>query len=383
MLYDQEALSAREKVWLAGYATRSEGSLGRTHPEVELGSHRTAFQRDRDRVIHSSAFRRLEYKTQVFVNGEGDHYRTRLTHTLEVAQVARSLAVALGLHETLTETLALAHDLGHPPFGHGGEATLDQLMREAGEDGFEHNRQALRVVTELEQHALEYSGLNLCFETLEGIAKHEATRAEGAASLADRFRPEWRPSLEAQVANVADETAYVVHDLDDGLRSGLIRDLEVAELRLWRSVDLPEAAWSEHPAARKVRSSRLLGYLIEDLLAETEQRLRRGAITSLEQVRACQVPLVGHRSETSAELEQLRGFLGEHLYRHPRVLKQVYRAEQVLRAIFVAYAQRPVMLPKSVQQRFGAVGLARALCDYVAGMTDRFAFQEFEVLGGA
>ena len=358
MLFERASLEQRERDCLAPYAVLAGDARGRKHPESE-SRFRTAFQKDRDRVIHSNAFRRLEYKTQVFVNNQGDHYRTRLTHTLEVAQVAKSIARALGLNEDLTETIALAHDLGHPPFGHAGEDTLNRLAKAHGDaDGFDHNKQSLRIVTKLERRYQAFAGLNLSWEVLEGIMKHET-----AYTVDDvRWEPDKQPSLEAQLVDLADELAYNVHDLDDGLRSGHLRGQQIAEVpliaemltRLELDPDLlnnhSNRAGAQHEdAARYWFVRELLGYLINDTIEHSQQALVTGNITSLENVRGAGCKLVSPSSDVSEKLVNLKHFLYENLYYHYRQIRMTKKAERVLEQLFNAYADTPTMLPFRVQ----------------------------------
>ncbi len=379
MLFTREALLERERATLAPYATLGADSRGRTYPEAE-STYRTPYQKDRDRVLHTTAFRRLEYKTQVFVNHQGDYYRTRLTHTLEVAQVARSVALALGLNETLAETISLAHDLGHPPFGHAGEGILNDLMRDYG--GFEHNRQSMRIVTKLEDRYEGFPGLNLTWETLEGIAKHETLFTQPETRGIPGYEPDWSPSLEAQLANIADETAYNAHDLDDGLRSGLITPANLAGLALWDrfTAQLKFDPLHVHEKERRVLIRELLGWMITDLIQETERRLQAANVQNLMDVREHRGPLVGPSVEAARDLRELKAFLRARLYHHHRVERQVHKAEHILTTLFKAYLGRPAMLPPDVQAREHDVGLERAVCDYLAGMTDRFAMDEYQKL---
>ncbi len=371
MLYTRDRLLALEDETLAPYAMRASQTRGREHPEEE-SAYRTPYQKDRDRVIHTTAFRRLEYKTQVFVNYEGDYYRTRLTHTLEVAQVARSLARALGLNEDLAETVALAHDLGHPPFGHAGERVLAELMADHG--GFDHNAQSLRIVTHLEKRYPGFRGLNLTYEVREGIAKHET-----AYDVPDSAFGEGRPTLEAQIVNLADEIAYNAHDLDDGLRSGLLGPADLLEVPLLREV--AAEAGIELPSleefSRRVLIRELLGALITDVIHATHARLEQNRIQSVEDVRRFPAPLAAYSEEMAGKVAELRNFLYRNLYRHWRILRQVGKARHVLERLFTAYIRMPEMLPPTVQEAAEAEGLYRAVCDYVAGMTDRFALDEY------
>jgi dGTPase len=382
MLFARERLEQREQQSLAPYAALAGNSRGRVYPEPE-SAYRTAFQKDRDRVVHTTAFRRLEYKTQVFVNYEGDYYRTRLTHTLEVVQVAKSIARALGLNEDLCETIALAHDLGHPPFGHAGERVLNQLMQQvpvldrASDDpgGFDHNRQSLRIVTYLEQRYPGFRGLNLTWESREGIVKHETLYDQPSAQ---GYEPQYRPTLEAQIVNLADEIAYNAHDLDDGLRSGLLQPAQLVEVPLLQqlavALELPLIQLNER--SRRVFVRELLGWLINDCIQTTHNQLELHRIVSLGQIKALSRPLVSYSAPLEEQLGQLRRFLFAHLYRHPHVYRQIHKARQVLEQLFAAYLADPLLLPVTVQKAMATEGLARAVCDYMAGMTDRFALEE-------
>ena len=375
MLFDRAQLEEAQRKTLAPYACFSDATRGRVHPEEE-SAYRTAFQKDRDRVIHTTAFRRLEYKTQVFVNYEGDYYRTRLTHTLEVAQVAKSISRALGLNEDLTETIALAHDLGHPPFGHAGESSLDRLAREAG--GFDHNKQSLRIVTRLEARYADFPGLNLTWETLEGIMKHET---EYDVPDSD-WEPDKRPSLEAQVVNVADELAYNAHDLDDGLRSGHLSPDQIAGVpvvgELMRHLGM--AADGFDSFQRYVLIRELLGLMIEDVIRNTDRQLREAGVSTLEDVREAPTPLVGSGPELQGKLAELKRFLYENLYFHHRLIRMTKKADMLLERVFEAYRETPEMLPPQVQGGIEERGVVRAVTDYLAGMTDRFAIDEYRRL---
>lgn len=357
-------LEAREAATLAPYATLSAQSRGREYPEAESAT-RTAFQKDRDRILHTTAFRRLEYKTQVFVNAQGDHYRTRLTHTLEVGQVARSVALTLGLNETLAEAIALAHDLGHPPFGHAGERVLDTLMAEYGappENTFDHNTQARRIVTRLEDRYPDFPGLNLTLETLDGLNKHDR------AGLGP-------PSLEAQLVDAADALAYTAHDLDDGLRSGLLTPQQLETLPLWRELlaRVPVQSPQLTERDRRTLHRELLGWLIEDLTTASEAAICASGVTSAAEVRALPERLITYSTPMRELLHETGLFLREHLYRHWRVEMQVEQAARLLQTLFTAYLARPSMLPPQVRVQAELDGLPRAICDFMAGMTDRYA----------
>lgn len=362
-------LEAREAATLAPYAALSAESGGREYPEPESEA-RTAFARDRDRVLHTGAFRRLEHKTQVFLNVRGDHYRTRLTHTLEVAQVARSAALRLCLNETLAEAQALAHDLGHPPYGHAGERLLDGLVRAHGEaSGFDHNLQARRTVTQLEDRYPDFPGLNLTRTVLDGLNKHER------AGLG-------QPTLEAQLVDVADALAYTAHDLEDGLRSGLLLEGDLLELGLWREL-LARTGLSGVNLSKRERRTlhrELLGFLIGDLTAASAAAITASGVGSVADVRAQPGYLICHSPAVAALLSETRQFLFAHLYRHWRVEMQVAQAEQILTTLFEAYLARPQMLPPAYAARLAGAGEVRTVCDFLAGMTDRYALDMYEEL---
>lgn len=372
MTVERERLERLEDQALAPYGVRSRATRGRAYPEDEP-RYRTAFQRDRDRILHTTAFRRLEYKTQVFVIYEGDYYRTRLTHTLEVAQIGRTLARALGANEDLVEAICLAHDLGHPPFGHAGEASLDRLM--VGAAGFDHNRQSLRIVTELERRFPEFPGLNLTWEVREGIVKHET---EYDVADAKGYDPALRGHLEAQIANAADELAYSAHDLDDGLRSGLITPSQLRGLRLWRRLTEQLGAEAdpleELDRHRVIR--RMIGLEVDDLLQQTSANLAGASAASFTDIQRLSRNVVEHSTAQSDETRELKDFLYQNMYRHPHVLAMQSEAERTVTSLFETFTSRPELLPEDVSSRIDRIGLPRAVCDYIAGMTDRFATQE-------
>jgi dGTPase len=378
MIFNREALEAREAHNLAPYGLRSRASRGRAYQPDPEPDDRTAFQRDRDRVLHTTAFRRLEYKTQVFVNFEGDYYRTRLTHTLEVAQIGRTVARALGANEDLVEAICLSHDLGHPPFGHSGEVALNQLMQAYG--GFDHNKQSLRIVTELERRYPEWPGLNLTWEVREGIVKHET---EYDIADAGAFDPEKRGHLEAQICNAADELAYTAHDLDDGLRSGLLDVPDLAGLDLWERVRA-SIGWQgdtldELTRHRLIR--RLIGIEVDDLVQATNGRIEAANAASVDDLQRLPHNVIGWSDTLAAENRQLKRFLFENMYRHYRVVRMQVKAEAILSALFQAYLGEPAQLPREIRQRADALGdLPRAVCDYIAGMTDRYALDEHSKL---
>ncbi|MCI0749250.1 MAG: deoxyguanosinetriphosphate triphosphohydrolase [Nevskiales bacterium] len=373
---------------LAPYAARPEHSRGRRYSEPPPGT-RTEYQRDRDRIIHSTAFRRLEYKTQVFVNHEGDLFRTRLTHSLEVAQIARTLARNLSLNEDLCEAIALAHDLGHTPFGHAGQDALHACLRAYG--GFEHNAQSLRVVDELEDKYADFRGLNLTFETREGILKHcSLRRARTLGEIGERFLKRHQPGLEAQVANLADEIAYNNHDIDDGARAGLL-DLEQLQsvplvARQLRSVDKTYQRLSSKQR-RHETVRRLINVLVTDLTETSRAHLARTRPESIDDVRRLKQPLIAFSAERRAEATALKRFLYEHLYRHPRVYRMTVKAQQVVQELFAAFFDKPRLMPPehfeiavAAEKTNGKHGRARTVADFIAGMTDRYALDEHERL---
>ncbi|GAB4467196.1 MAG: deoxyguanosinetriphosphate triphosphohydrolase [Burkholderiaceae bacterium] len=360
---------------LAPYAARSTATRGRTHPEPPTVA-RSEFQRDRDRIVHSTAFRRLEYKTQVFVNHEGDLFRTRLTHSLEVAQIGRSIARNLHVNEDLVEAIALAHDLGHTPFGHAGQEALHECMKPYG--GFEHNLQSLRVVDELEERYGGFDGLNLCFETREGILKHcslENARTLGA--LGERFITRRQPTLEAQIANLADEIAYNNHDIDDGLRSGLLSLPQIEEVPIFaRHVRDVRERYPALAERRLIHETvrRMINTLIIDLIEETRRRIAAVEPDSVDAVRAAP-PLIAFSEPVRREADELKRFLGDHLYRHYRVMRMASKARRIVGELFEAFMDDPRLLPPDHRAR-AERDRPRAIADYVAGMTDRYAIKE-------
>ncbi len=364
---------------LAPYAASDAHSRGRRHPEPPPTA-RSEFQRDRDRIIHSNAFRRLVYKTQVFVNHEGDLYRTRLTHSLEVAQIARSVARSLRANEDLVEAVALAHDLGHTPFGHAGQDALNECMRPFG--GFEHNLQSLRVVDELEERYGEFDGLNLCFETREGILKHcSLENARKLGDVGERFIRKQQPSLEAQLANLADEIAYNNHDIDDGVRSGLLTLSQLLEVPLVaRHAHAVREAYPHLGERRLVHETvrRMINTLVVDLVAESQQRIAAARPTSIDDVRAAP-PLLGFSPAVRAEADELKRFLFRNLYRHYRVMRMTAKARRIVVDLFNAFMEEPRLLPTDHQVR-AEQDRPRAIADYVAGMTDRYAMKEHQRL---
>jgi dGTPase len=361
---------------LAPWAVTDEISRGRAFAEPRPKS-RSEFQRDRDRIVHSAAFRRLEYKTQVFVNHEGDLFRTRLTHSIEVAQIARSIARALHLNDDLTEAVALAHDLGHTPFGHAGQDALNECMREYG--GFEHNLQSLRIVDRLEERYGAFDGLNLMFETREGILKHcSPACARELGDLGYRFLNNLRPSLEAQICNLADEIAYNNHDVDDGLRSGLISVEQLEGLSLFaRHAAAVDREYPVLPGRRRVHeiNRRMIDAQVTDLLTESSARIANAAPHALADVHVAP-PLIGFSAQMLAENRALKTFLREHLYRHYQVLRMTVKARMIIRDLFGLFVGDACLLPPQYQVMAAAEGLPRATADYIAGMTDRYAIKE-------
>lgn len=376
MYFKREQLETNEERNLAPYGLRSKATKGRFYPEGEP-EYRTAFQRDRDRILHTTAFRRLEYKTQVFIIHEGDYYRTRLTHTLEVAQIGRTIARTLGANEDLEEAICLAHDLGHSPFGHSGEVALGRLMKDYG--GFDHNKQSLRIVTELEERYPEFPGLNLTWEVREGIVKHES---EYDIADASDYNPDLRGHLEAQIANAADELAYTAHDLDDGLRSGMITPKMLEGITLWeilvKSVGWRGGDLDDLSRHRLIR--RLIGLEVTDLVTATDQCLRENSVRSVEELQLLRFNVIGFSEDMHRRNRQMKDFLYVNMYRHHRVVRMAVKAERIITDLFNAYQSEPAMLPQHVQGFIESRGLERIICDYIAGMTDRFALQEHSKL---
>ncbi|MGC2457972.1 MAG: deoxyguanosinetriphosphate triphosphohydrolase [Gallionellaceae bacterium] len=364
---------------LQAYAVDESNSRGRLiHEPAPEG--RNEFQRDRDRIIHSAAFRRLEYKTQVFVNHEGDLFRTRLTHSIEVAQIGRSIARRLKLNEDLVEALALAHDLGHTPFGHAGQDALNTCMKDYG--GFEHNLQSLRVVDMLEVRYAAFNGLNLCFETREGILKHcSGANAEKLGDVAERFLQGFQPTLEAQITNLADEIAYNNHDVDDGLRSGLLTLEQLASVRLFaRHLDAVRKVYPDLDDRRLIHETvrRMINALVTDLIHETEKNIKLHAISNLNDVRKSP-PVAAFSAEMHEQNRELKIFLRTHLYRHYRVMRMSAKAHRIISNLFKAFMEDSRLLPPQYQRQ-AEDDRARAVSDYIAGMTDRYAIREHKRL---
>jgi dGTPase len=369
-----------ERLDLAAYAAQSRNSRGRKYQEL-FKDDRPAFERDRDRIIHCAAFRRLEYKTQVFVNHEGDYYRTRLTHSLEVAQIGRGIARRLHLNEDLVEALSLAHDLGHTPFGHTGEEVLNRLMASYG--GFEHNRQSLRIVELLEERYPDFNGLNLSWETREGIIKHSSDYDIPDGSGFEEFHPDKRPTLEAQIIDLADEIAYNNHDIDDGLKAGYLDPKSLMKIDIWAETYSRVAAkYPGLPEDRQVLQtiSHLIGFLILDLVEMTRDNISSKDIKSLEDVHKQLGNLVMFSDNTAARNRELKAFLYKNLYSHYKVERMRIKAERFMTLLFENYLQHPTLLPTTYQLKYAQYGQERVVCDYIAGMTDRYALDEYKRL---
>ena len=374
-LVDRAVLEAREDQLLAPFGMRSARSRGRRHPEPE-DPLRTCYQRDRDRIIHSSSFRRLEYKTQVFVNHEGDNYRTRLTHSLEGAQIGRSAARALGLNEELTECLVLGHDLGHTPFGHSGERAMDELMKDHG--GFEHNQQTLRILELLEERYPGFPGLNLTWEVREGVIKHQQ---DSDARAPAEYAPGQSPTLEAQLVDFVDEIAYNNHDIDDGLASGMFTPENIRAAGLFREAhDEVLAEGIDERIMRHQVVRRIINRCIRDLLETTRRQLESARIGSVEDVRGAGRRLVGYSDDMAARVRELKDFLFRNMYRHYRVVRMGDKAGRIVRDLFESFVGEPLQLPPHYYERVGREGAHRVVCDYIAGMTDRFALDEHRKL---
>lgn len=373
----REDLEKREERELAPFAAKSSRSEGRVHPEKEH-PYRTAFQRDRDRIIHSAAFRRLEYKTQVFVNHEGDYYRTRLTHTMETAQIGRSIGRVLELNEDLIEAIALAHDLGHTPFGHSGEKTLDKLMRDYG--GFEHNLQSLHVVSELEKRYPDFVGLNLSREVRESLVKH-STRYDHP--VRSEFDPDTAPLLEAQVVDVSDSIAYDTHDLDDGLTANILAEDQLMDVALWQNaVSVAQHRHTELNGRLRIYQTvrALVNLLVTDLVNSTSARIAELGLSSIEDVREKGKGVVGFSEKMAGMKSALEEFLENNMYNHYRIKRMAMKAGRFLEEMFNEYMARPEQLPPDYQGGTGRKGTARSVCDYLAGMTDRYAQDEYKKL---
>ena len=375
-LVDRKALEEREDRFLAPYGMRSAKSRGRRHLEPD-DPNRTTYQRDRDRVIHSSSFRRLEYKTQVFVNHEGDNYRTRLTHSLEGAQIGRSVARSLALNEDLTETLVLGHDLGHTPFGHSGEKVMAELMADHG--GFEHNRQTLRILEVLEERYPKFPGLNLSWEIREGIIKHQP---DSDARAPAEYAPGEAPTLEAQLVDFVDEIAYNNHDIDDALSSGMIAVDKIRSVELFRESyeEVRAEGISGERLIRHQTVRRIISRCTKDLVLTTLKTVRDSNVASVEDVRKAGRRLVGYSPDMARRVKELKDFLFTNMYRNYRVVRMGDKAGRILRDLFLSYVGEPLQLPPHYQERIPRDGMHRVVCDYIAGMTDRFAVDEHRKL---
>ena len=375
-----EFMKSIERADLAPYAARSDESRGRKYRE-DFKDDRPAFERDRDRIIHCSAFRRLEYKTQVFVNHEGDYYRTRLTHSLEVAQIAKGIARRLRLNEDLTESVALAHDLGHTPFGHSGERALDRMMQDKG--GFEHNLQSLRVVELLEDKYPGFQGLNLTWETREGLVKHSSHCDHPPPAYTYDYEPGTLPTLEAQIINIADEIAYNNHDIDDALEAGFILFDQLRTVGLCQEIiERVEKKYPDIPEHKKKHQtiSMLIGYLINDVVSYSEDLIRQYHVNTLDDVRSANAIMIAHSPQIEKDTRALKSFLQEHVYRHYKVERMRIKAERYVSVLFETYRTNPTLLPGKYQEKVREGNYERVICDYIAGMTDRYALDEYKKL---
>lgn len=377
ILLNRQFLEERENAYLAPYAMKSAESRGRKYPETEH-SYRSIFQRDRDRIVHSRAFRRLEYKTQVFVNHEGDHYRTRLTHTLEVSMISRSIARSLRLNEDLVEALALAHDIGHPPFGHSGEEILNKLMDHHG--GFEHNHQSLRIVEVLEKKYPDFNGLNLSWEVREGIIKHNINYERPESH---DYEPEVAPLLEVQVVNIGDEIAYNAHDLDDGLASGLFTLKDLAQVAIWKEAE--DFVRRKYPNLdEKILANYTIREIIDlqvnDVLNQTQANFQLYGINTVNDVQRTWKPLVNFSPLLAEKNKELKKFLRKNLYTHHQVEIMNQKGLRIIRELFELFISNPRLLEPSVEDKVNEFPLHRVVCDYIAGMTDRYAYNEYRKL---
>lgn len=375
----RDALEQRERDILAPYALKSGDSRGRAYPEDE-SEDRTAFQKDRDRILNTAAFRRLQYKTQIFINTEGDYYRTRLTHTLEVMQIGRTLARVLGANEDLVEAICLAHDLGHPPFGHAGEVILNDMMRDHG--GFEHNAQSLRILRMLENQYPDFPGLNLTYETLEGLANHETVQDN--SGLYPDFNALSHASFEAQIADASDSLAYTTHDLDDGLHAGFITPYMLDGLALWEIVkdELGMASTDIDEQGRHQMIRRLTGILVADMAQATEERLRETNPQTPEDIQTMRFHVVGFSHEVENMMTEMKRFVKTKLIKHHRVVRMERLGDRIIKGLFNAYLEDPGQLPTTSFElaRTESDSIETVICDYIASMTDRFALQEYQEL---
>ena len=377
-MLNQKQIKELEDQFLAPYATKSYNTKGRVYKEKEH-PYRSAYQRDRDRIIHCAAFRRLEYKTQVFVNHEGDYYRTRLTHTIEVAQIARTIASSLSLNVDLTEAIAIAHDLGHTPFGHSGEEALNELMKGSG--GFNHNLQGLRVVDYLEARYPDFPGLNLTWEVREGIVRHSS--AFDRVAKVKEFPIKGSPSLETQIVDIADEIAYDNHDLDDGLTSGLIKESDLENLAIWNNINrniTKTYAKIDTDMKKYLVIRSLIDLQVTDLIQQTEKNLCSLKVKNYLDVKKLNTKVVSFSKEILRLRKPLRNFLMEKLYYHYRVVRMSIKAKRFIEELFKVYVANPAQLPGETQKRISKDGTRRVVCDYIAGMTDRYALDEYKKL---
>ncbi|MCX5713632.1 MAG: deoxyguanosinetriphosphate triphosphohydrolase [Candidatus Omnitrophica bacterium] len=377
-MLNQDQIRKLEDAFLAPWAMRSCCTAGRVHKEKEH-PYRSVYQRDRDRIIHSAAFRRLEYKTQVFVNHEGDYYRTRLTHTIEVAQIARTIAFALRLNADLTEAIALAHDLGHTAFGHSGEDALNELMAEEG--GFNHNLQGLRVVDILEKRYPEFPGLNLTWEVREGIVKHSS--AFDKAGAIEEFCPDEMPLLETQIVDIADEIAYDNHDLDDGLTSGLLKESDLNKLAIWKNIcgKISQKYGKIDNSQKKYLVIRnLINMQVTDLIEEIQRKISKLKPRSYRDIKRQDLKVAAFSSNMQRQRSPLRELLIQKLYHHYRVVRMSNKAKRFIEELFEVYVERPDGLPPEIQKSLPIDGTRRVVCDYIAGMTDRYALDEYKKL---
>ncbi len=377
-MLNQKQIKGFEDRLFAPYAMKSYNTRGRVYSEPEH-PYRSSYQRDRDRIIHSAAFRRLEYKTQVFVNHEGDYYRTRLTHTIEVAQIARTIAFALRLNIDLIEAIALAHDLGHTPFGHSGEEALDELMAKQG--GFNHNLQGLRVVDTLEERYPDFPGLNLTWEVREGIVKHSS--AFDKAGKIKELLPKETPTLETQIVDIDDEIAYDNHDLDDGLTSGLIKETDLEKLKIWDNIYIgisKKYAKINGEMKKYLIIRSLIDIQVTDLIRQTEGAINKLKINSASGIKKLDTKIASFSKEMMELRKPLREFLMQRLYRHYRVIRMSNKAKRFIKELFELYTDKPEGLPTNIQKRIAHDGVKRVVCDYIAGMTDRYALDEYKKL---
>jgi dGTPase len=365
---------------LAEYAVSSSETKGRRYPETEHPL-RTPFQRDRDRIIHSTAFRRLEYKTQVFIYYEGDYYRNRLTHTLEVQQLARTVARVLNVNEDLVEAISLAHDLGHTPFGHKGENVLDEIMKELGYEGFEHNSHGLKVVDEIERRISKYPGLNLTYEVREGIIRHTTSYDVPRRKGMEEFTQFPSPSVETQIVSLCDEIAYTCHDLDDGIKSEVIKTSALKHIVLWKEVEeMSKDNSTDLGLKRRLMVRNFINYLVSDLVEQSRKNIKNSAVKNVEEVRKSNSYLISHSEAMKTKHTELRKFLEDNMYFHYRVIRMAQKAARVIRDLFYAYLAEPRQMPPGTQTRLEKEPKEIVICDYIAGMTDRFAHLEHQKL---